>query len=159
MRARSKLTPLQTLLRTLSLSFFILTALNCGKNTSPGNSLSIQAQCQSDSAAFLVGDGFMVNLCGCLGAQESAGTRYTLQSALPLTCQLKSTQSVVFFYFTGAVAPHQILSTGALSFLSSPIRFDQTDKIETYPITFTQGPGTYTFTDPYTQISGQFIVP
>ena len=159
MRAHSILRQLKTFARTLSLAFFILASLSCGKNTSPGSSSSIQAQCSPDSAAFLVGDGFIVNLCGCLGAQESAGTRYTLQSAFPLTCQLKSTQSVVFFYFTGAVAPHQILSTGTPSFLSSPIRFDQKDKTEAYPITFTQGSGTYTFTDPYTQISGQLIVP
>lgn len=147
------------ILRTLALLLSFLTATGCGKESSLTPSSSLQTQCSPDSASFLVSDGFIVNLCGCLGAQETAGTRYTLQSATPITCHLKSTQSVVFFNFTGSVAPHQILSVGTPSFLSSPIRLGQKDQPESYPITFTQGPGTYSFTDPYTQISGQLIVP
>jgi|GEM_PF-917782 hypothetical protein len=146
------------LTRTFILIWVIFNTLGCGKDSTPSASAGVNAQCNSQSASFLVADGFLVHLCGCQGAQEQPGTRYTLQSPIPLTCHLSSTQSVVFFYFTGTAAPHQILSVGTPGFISSPIRFDQKDKLEVYPVAF-QNPGTYSFEDPYTRISGQFIVP
>lgn len=145
-------------LPAFSLIFILFTALGCGKDTQTSSAGSINTSCNPGSAAILIGDGFLVNLCGCQGPLEQPGTRYTLGSSTSLTCHLSSTQSVVFFYFTGAAAPHQILSTGSPHFVSSPIRFNEKDGLEVFPITFSN-PGTYTFEDPYTRISGQFIVP
>jgi hypothetical protein len=107
--------------------------------------------CRAGMAQIALYDSGFQNLCGCAEAGTATG-------APSVTCTVP-VGTVVFFHYSAAKLTHQIVSTGAASFVSSPV----VDPLlpltpRTHAVTFGAA-GTYPFADAYNaNYSGQIIV-
>ncbi len=129
---------------------------------------SSTADAEAASAQILIIDGGMRHLCGCWGVGESPGT-YVFPPQ-PLTCELASPESLVFFQVAGTLIRHQILlsdpAVGSTSSTSDP--WTQATRV-TDPelgmaqgalvLSFPQGPGVYSFKDAFSASHGSFKLP
>ena len=107
-------------------------------------------RCAPGVAQIQVADNFFRILCGCTGADEVAGTLFEIGA--PLSCELTPPQNgiaaQVTFYFAGVSYPHQIVSTGPVSFGATPLydaRFF--DVRLPFSMVFPQANTAYTFSD------------
>jgi hypothetical protein len=106
----------------------------------------------------MVGDGFLVSLCGCKGAGESPGTVYPTPGGL--TCHLASNSGVVLFIFSGTVLKHQIIPRDGKSFAPTPISDPSvSNSIHTFALSFPWPATTYAFQDVFSGMVGQIVVP
>lgn len=115
------------------LLFFCLTA-GCGSSVT-------SSSCGPQAAQIGVGEGYFTLLCGC---KEAAGTLFSAPSLLSCTV---SSGTTVFFHYLGGALPHQIVSTGQPSFVSSPVfRPNDAERIRVHAVQFSDS-GTYSFQD------------
>jgi len=144
-------------MNTILLAFVFLW-LGCGSGTSVQKATSpASTACPAGTAQILIGDGFLMPTCGCIGAGES-GKVYPFPGNL--TCHLATSNTQVFFYLWGTQLPHQIVSTGSRSFLSSPVMDSKkTSQLSSFVVSFPLAASTYEFHEIYTGMIGQFFVP
>ena len=117
-----------------------------------------ETACQPGVAEILVGDGYLQNLCGCVGPGESK-TVYPVGQKL--TCHLSTDNSYLYFYFLTTKIDHQIVSSGVQSFNSGPLIRAIDPKVQR--VFVTQLPvknTTYSFYDAIMPgLTGEVIVP
>lgn len=125
----------------------------CGSSVTSSVQSASTAGCSEQAAQIGVGDGYLTPLCGC---KEVAGTVFFASSLL--TCTV-SRGTTVFFQYLGTNLPHQIISTGQPSFMSSPIsRPNDPARIRVHAAYFTES-GTYSFQDQMQNgVIGQVVV-
>lgn len=131
----------------------------CGQSSNSITTINPSAtNCPANSASILVGDGFLMNLCGCAGEGESNGT--TFPAPGNLTCHLSSTPSTVVFYYLGTVLKHQIVPSGTATFVASPVSDPNSAyPIRVYAVTLNQPATKYSFIDTYSGMVGQIFAP
>jgi hypothetical protein len=145
-------------LKTLSLSLVAaLFCFGCGSVSLPVVD-PVSTACPTGVAQILIGDGFLKPTCGCIGAGESDRV-YAAQERL--TCHLETSTTQVFFYLWGAQLPHQIISTGGESFISSPVMDSKKapPQFLSFTVFFPTPATTYDFKEVYTGMVGNFVVP
>ncbi|MEO7162205.1 MAG: hypothetical protein ABI041_04745 [Bdellovibrionia bacterium] len=144
--------------KNVGVLLILLASLGCGSGTAVlATSDPATTACQPGSAQILVGDGFLKPTCGCIGTNES--DRVYLAPG-NLICHLATSNTRVFFHLWGTQIPHQIVSIGSSSFLSSPVMdLKVTPQLSSFVVSFPSPAATYEFREIYTGIVGRFIVP
>jgi hypothetical protein len=113
--------------------------------------------CKPGVAQILVGDGYLQNICGCTGPDETL-TLYP--AGQTLQCHVPTSDSYVFFNFLTAHGRHQIIATGNALFAPTPlIDFSVPNAIRVFPVNFPQASTSYFFEDAIGGMQGEIIVP
>lgn len=138
----------------------------CGDNRTPdGLTLPISASataCLPGTAEILVGDGFLQNLCGCVGPGEDPSNIFAVPNSL--TCHLAAGTTsagtiVVTFNFFGTVYWHQIISVGPNNFGATPL-FEPGNSAHMRVFGVVLQPATpYSFQDVISGMTGSIFVP
>ncbi len=131
-----------------SLSIFV----GCGSSYP---SVSPDTQCGPEVAQIQIGDGFLRIFCGCTQPGENPGAVF--RSGQELVCHLPTQNSQVIFYFLNNFIPHQVVSTGPNTFISSSVI--QSRSLTSHVVRFHVPSSTYGFVDSFTAITGKIIVP
>jgi hypothetical protein len=138
-----------------------LGVLGCGRGTDTIVPLpNVATECSPNSAQILVGDGYLQNLCGCIGTGENTQI-YPIPGNL--TCHLapSESQAVVFFNFSNTTLQHQIVptSTGA-KFAPTPyINLPNSNTPTVFAVSFPESETVYPFQDAFSKLNGQIFVP
>jgi hypothetical protein len=134
-------------LRVTAISLLLLSA--CGPEKDYPQRAKSEAACNTGVAQIAVYDGVLENLCGC---QEPRATgTFT-------TCTVAAGTAVVF-YFPLTKTRHQIISTGADGFPSSPINDPEKEPRANAHAVILLTPGIYRFEDAFhPALSGQIVV-
>ena len=142
-------------------SILIMTLFSaCGGDVKPLGSLIPQEStgCQNGRAAIEVGDAYLRILCGCQGASEADGTTFGLSGGL--TCTLPAGGGVVSFHYLTTTLQRQVLSSGRLAFVSSPLSDPRGNPaVRVHSSSFGPASGTYDFTEAFSGMTGSVIIP
>jgi len=137
---------------TLPLALVTMASLSGCSDENPTIVSAASTNCMTGVAQISVRDGYLDRLCGC------AEPRTTIYPPHSLTCTVNVGTTVAFSY-AGTATPHQILSTGSPSFISSAPSNPGTGLIDFSHLVHFTAAGTYQFTDAFeaTEV-GQIIV-
>jgi len=132
----------------------------CGGDAKPIGTLIPQEStgCPNGRAAIEVGDAYLRILCGCQGANEADGTTFSLSGGL--TCTLPTGGGIVSFHYLATTLQRQVLSSGRLAFVSSPLSDPRGNPaLRVHSSSFGPASGTYDFAEAFTGMTGSVIVP
>jgi hypothetical protein len=112
-----------------------------------------ETTCGTGTAIIAIYDGFQQRLCGCTeGRSQAIAVGTNLVCTVPIN-------TAITFSFINVKVPHQVLSTGSPTFVSSP-NVDPTavNPVNSHGVKFTAA-GTYTYRDAYeAALTGSIVV-